>query len=71
MMHRAPKPAIGKGRFTINGLCLADSRGIPTITRARTIQATLGTFAAARFLYARGWSVEASAYLLAFRRAGA
>jgi hypothetical protein len=62
---------VGKGRWTINGLQLADSRGIPTLSRARTIQATLGTYAAARFLLARGWSVEAAAFMLAHRRAGA
>ena len=62
---------VGKGRWTANGLQLLDARGIPILSRARTIQATLGTVAAARFLWARGWSVEAAAYLLSHRRAGA
>lgn len=71
MSKRSLNVPIGKGRWTVNGLQLADARGVPILARARTIQATLGTVAAARFLFARGWSVEAAAYLLAHRRAGA
>lgn len=66
-----PRPTVvpvGKGRWTVNGLQLVDSRGIPILTRARGIQASLGTHAAARFLFARGWSVEAAAFMLSHRR---
>lgn len=34
------------------------------IKRARNIRQTLGTWVAARFLYKRGWSIEATRYIL-------
>lgn len=34
------------------------------IERARSIQRTLGTYKAARFLAKRGWSVEAALHIL-------
>ena len=55
------------GQWTSNGLCLRDARGLPTIERARTISRTLGVYRAARYLWARGWSVEAAAWVLARR----
>lgn len=37
------------------------------IPRARSIARTLGTFYAARYLAARGWSVDAALYILTHR----
>lgn len=59
-----------RGHWTRNGLQLRDARGVPTIERARNIASTLGTFAAARYLWKRGWSVEAAAHILATPRRG-
>lgn len=52
------------GQWSPNGLCMRDARGKPVIERARAIRATLGTFRAARYLYKRGWSVEAAVVVL-------
>ncbi len=49
---------------TLNGLTIRQPDGSSTIVRARAIFRTLGPYRAARFLRKRGWSVEATAYLL-------
>jgi hypothetical protein len=56
------------GHWTPNGLQLRDARGIPTIERARHIAHAFGTFRAARYMRARGWSVEAALWALTTKR---
>ena len=45
----------------------AQKNNVTQIERARIIKRTLGTKAAAYYLKTRGWSVEASVYVLAQR----
>lgn len=40
-------------------------RGVTQIERARIIKRTLGTVVAARYMKARGWSIEAALSILA------
>lgn len=60
-----PPSGLRSGHWTPNGLQLRDSHGKPVIERARLIARTLGIVPAARYMRARGWSVEAAAHILA------
>lgn len=52
------------GHITPCGLMIRTPSGTNTIVRARRIFRTLGAYRAARFLRSRGWSVEATLYIL-------
>jgi len=65
-MPRIPySNGLAPGVWTPNGLCTHNAKGKSVPAHARHIGRTLGTYKAARYLRARGWSIEAAVYYLA------
>lgn len=50
---------------SLENIMNAIKRGVTQIERARIIKRTLGTVVAARYMKARGWSIEAALWVLA------
>jgi len=65
-MPRIPynSDGIARGTWTPNGLCIRNAQGRPTIAHARQLGRSFGTYRAARYLKARGWSIEAALHIL-------
>lgn len=50
--------------MSMSEMALAQDERCEQVQRARTIARSLGPFTAARYLYLRGWSLEAALYII-------